>query len=290
MKSDLAKNRAAVLDWYRPRRRAYAWRRGRRDPYRTLVSEVMLQQTQAARVEPIFEAFVARFPRIDPLAAASRADVLRAWAGLGYNRRAVALHEAARTIVREHRGRVPNDVGELVRLPGVGPYTASAVVSIGYGASVAALDGNVRRVVARAVRGAEPDEVAAADLASDAQAWLDPAAPGDWNQAIMDIGRLHCRPAPRCEQCPLVARCRFRGAGRVGRSSGRRQSPFEGSARQVRGAVVEVLRQTQRSVSVEALTERTGHGSPAVAAATASLAREGIIEPTRSGRLRLPRC
>ena len=159
MKTDLTQLRAAVLEWYRPRRHAYAWRRGRRNAYRTLVSEVMLQQTQAARVKPIFEAFVARFPGVAALAAASRADVLRAWAGLGYNRRAVALHEAARAIVREHRGRVPNDVGALVRLPGMGPYTASAVASIGYGAPVAALDGNVRRVVARAVRGAEPDEV-----------------------------------------------------------------------------------------------------------------------------------
>jgi len=285
---DLARSRSDVLEWYELRRHAYAWRRGRRSAYRALVSEVMLQQTQAARVEPIFEAFVARFPRVDALAAASRAHVLRAWAGLGYNRRAVALHDAARTIVREHGGRVPNDLDTLIRLPGVGPYTASAVASIGYGEAVAALDGNVRRVVARTVRGAEPDEVAAADLASDAQAWLDPDAPGDWNQAIMDIGRLFCRPAPRCEDCPLALRCRFRGAGRVGRSSGRRQSPFEGSTRQVRGAVVEVLRQTQRPMSAEALAARTRHSVPAITRAMETLTADGIIERTRSGRLRLP--
>ncbi len=124
--------RSAVLEWYRPRRHAYAWRRGRRSPYRTLVSEVMLQQTQAARVEPIFEAFIARFPDVGTLAEASRADVLRAWAGLGYNRRGVALHEAARVIAREHGGRVPKDGDALRRLPGVGPYTAAAVASIGY--------------------------------------------------------------------------------------------------------------------------------------------------------------
>jgi len=288
MQTDLAQLRAAVLEWYRPRRRAYTWRRGRRNAYRTLVSEVMLQQTQAARVEPIFEVFVARFPRVDALAAASRADVLRAWSGLGYNRRAVALREAARAIVRDHGGRVPRDVGALVQLPGVGPYTAAAVASIGYGDPVAALDGNVRRVVARAFRGAEPDEVPAADLVSDAQAWLDPTAPGDWNQAIMDIGRLFCRPAPRCEDCPLAPRCRFRGAGRPGRPSGRRQSRFEGSPRQVRGAVVRELRSV-RSASAEALAERTGHSPTAVATATAALTAEGIIERTRSGRFRLPR-
>ena len=145
-----------MLEWYRPRRHAYAWRRGRRSPYRTLVSELMLQQTQASRVEPIFERFLGRFPEVRALADASRADVLRAWAGLGYNRRAVALHEAADTIARDHHARVPRDVDALVRLPGVGLYTAAAVASIGFGDPVAALDGNVRRVVARALRGAEP--------------------------------------------------------------------------------------------------------------------------------------
>jgi A/G-specific adenine glycosylase len=287
MTTDLTRLRAAVLEWYRPRRHAYAWRRGRRNAYRTLVSEVMLQQTQAARVEPIFEAFVTRFPRVDALASASRADVLRAWSGLGYNRRAVALHESARAVVRDHGGHVPRNVDALVRLPGVGPYTAAAVASIGYGDPVAALDGNVRRVAARAVRGAEPDEVPAADLVSDAQAWLDPTAPGDWNQAIMDIGRLYCRPAPRCEDCPLAPRCRFRGVGRAGRPSGRRQSRFEGSPRQVRGAVVRELRSV-RSATAGALAERTGHTLAAVVTATAALTTEGIIERTRSGRFRLP--
>ena len=249
----------------------------------------MLQQTQARRVEPIFESFVERFRGVGALAEASRADVLRAWAGLGYNRRAVALHRAARAIVRDHRGRVPRDVDALVRLPGIGPYTAAAVASIGHGAPVAAVDTNVRRIVARAAHGAEPYEVLAGRLALDAQAWLDPSAPGEWNQALMDVGRLHCRPAPRCDGCPLAPGCRFRGAGRHGRPSGRRrQSPFEGSARQVRGAVVETLRRTNGSATAEALAERTGHGSTAIASATETLAGEGIIERTRSGRFRLP--
>ena len=248
----------------------------------------MLQQTQAPRVEPIYERFLATFPGVRALAEAERADVLRSWAGLGYNRRAVALHEAARTIVREHGGRVPRSVETLVRLPGVGPYTAAAVASIGYGDPVAALDGNVRRVVARVVHGAEPDEVNTADLAESAQAWLDPSAPGAWNQALMDIGRLFCRPAPRCDGCPVASDCRFLGAGRQGRSSGRRQSAFEGSPRQVRGAVVRVLR-TARSASTEVLAERTSRSVAAVATATAALTAEGIVERTRSGRFRLPR-
>jgi len=248
----------------------------------------MLQQTQASRVEPIFESFVARFPHVAVLAEASRADVLRAWAGLGYNRRAIALHQAARAIVRDHGGRVPREVGALTRLPGVGPYTAAAVASISHGAPVAAIDSNVRRIVARAVHGAEPDEVPFGRLALDAQAWLDPSAPGEWNQALMDLGRVHCRPAARCDGCPLAPGCAFRAAGRTGRPSGRRQSRFEGSARQVRGAVVETLRRTRRSVSAETLAERTGFGAGAIARVNDALAREGIIERTRSGRFRLP--
>jgi len=282
----LAQLRSAALEWYWPRRHAYAWRRGPTSPYRTLVSEVMLQQTQAARVEPIFEAFIARFPDIGALAEASRADVLRAWAGLGYNRRGVALHEAARAIVRDHDGRVPRDQVALRRLSGVGAYTAAAVASIGYGEPVSAMDTNVRRITARAIHGAEPDEVAPDRLADDAQAWLDPSAPGEWNQALMDLGRVFCRPAPRCRDCPLASHCRFRAAGRTARPSGRRQPPFEGSPRQVRGAVVEALR-TRRSATAEALADRTGHPPRAIAAATESLMRDGILELTRSDRFRL---
>jgi A/G-specific adenine glycosylase len=246
----------------------------------------MLQQTQAARVEPIFEAFIARFPDVGALAGASRADVLRAWAGLGYNRRAVALHEAARSVVRDHGGRVPPGREALLRLPGVGPYTAAAVASIGYGEPVAAVDTNVRRICARAIHGAEPGDVPVDRITGDAQAWLDPSAPGEWNQALMDLGRVHCRPAPRCEVCPLEDHCRFSAAGRTGRPSGRRQSPFEGSARQVRGAVVEVLR-GRRSASAEVLAEQTGHRARAITAALETLVTDGILERTRSGRVRL---
>jgi A/G-specific adenine glycosylase len=246
----------------------------------------MLQQTQAARVEPLFLAFLARFPEVVSLAAASRADVLRAWSGLGYNRRAVALHEAARAIVADHRGRIPRDVDALRRLPGVGPYTAAAVASIGHGEPVAAVDTNVRRVCARAIHGAEPDEVAAAVLAADADGWLDRADPGTWNQALMDLGRVACRPAPRCDVCPLATICRFRAAGRTSRPSGRRQPPFEGSARQVRGAVVRLLRD-RRSATEATIVHRTGHAPRAVRAAAAALVGEGLLDRTPSGRLRL---
>jgi A/G-specific adenine glycosylase len=145
-----------LMEWFEPRRRAYPWRQPDPDPYAVLVSEVMLQQTQASRVAPSFERFMRSFPTVDALATAPAAEVVRAWAGLGYNRRAVALWEGARTIVSRHGGRIPDHPSMLSELPGVGPYTAAAVASIAYGWPVPALDTNVRRVLARAVFGVEP--------------------------------------------------------------------------------------------------------------------------------------
>src|SRR5262245_60007442 len=141
--------RAALLAWYRPRPHDYPWRTTDPDPYAVLVSEVMLQQTQAARVAPAYRTFLQRFPDVRTLASAARAELLRAWGGLGYPRRALALREAARAIVRDHGCVVPSDPDVLLALPGVGPYTAAAVASIAFGAPVAAIDTNVRRVTAR---------------------------------------------------------------------------------------------------------------------------------------------
>ena len=281
--------RAAVRAWYGPRRRAYAWRR-RPTPYRVLVSEVMLQQTQTPRVDRPFRTFVRRFPSVRSLAAASRAEVLRAWAGLGYNRRAVNLHEAARTIVLEHGGRVPASVEALRRLPGVGPYTAAAVASIAFGAPAAAVDVNVERISSRFHLGVEPHQLSRAEVRRLADGWLDRDHPGDWNQALMDIGREHCRPVPRCVGCPLALDCSFRkggrGPGREGMAT-RRDGPaprrpssgqprFEGSFRQVRGAVVAALRDRER-ITLRGLVEATGHDADRVVAAVAALAEEGMV-------------
>jgi len=278
-----------VLAWYRPRRESYPWRRVATDPYRILVTEVMAQQTQAPRVASAFVPFVDRFPSIEALAAASRADVLRAWASLGYNGRAVALHEAAKEIVREHAGIVPRDVRALLALPGVGPYTAAAVASIAYGEPVAAIDTNVRRVIARAARGAEPDELSAAELSASAEAWLDRRNPGTWNQAVMDVGRALCRPVtPRCDQCPLARWCSFAVSGREGRRTARRQSRFEGSPRQVRGVVVQTLRALPEASRAEIASE-TGLGADRVGAAVEALLRDGLVEQAGRDRVRLHR-
>jgi A/G-specific adenine glycosylase len=269
--------RRALMAWYRPRRQAYPWRMGDVDAYRVLVSEVMLQQTQAARVAPAFEAFVARFPTVEALAEAPLADVIRAWSGLGYNRRAVALSQAARAIVRNHGGRVPPDVDRLRALPGIGPYTASAVASIAFGARVPAIDTNVRRVVARAVLGREPISVSTKEVTVAARAFLDGASPGTWNQAVMDLGRVVCRPRPRCEVCPIARWCPSVSTGRretlVRRGTGRR---FEGSTREARGAVLDAVRGAGR-LSVASVVARTGLSPDRVADAVTTLARDGLI-------------
>jgi A/G-specific adenine glycosylase len=277
-----------VWDWYAPRARLYAWRRGRPEAYRTLVSELMLQQTQAPRVEPLFKVFMRRFPTVASLARASRADVLRAWAGLGYNRRAVYLHAAARAVVRDHRGRVPTDIDALRSLAGVGPYTAAAVASIAGGEPVAAIDVNVRRIVGRVGFGERSPSTAAVDSA--AGRWVDRDDPGGWNQALMDIGREHCRAVPRCDGCPLARACRWRRSHRAGspvERTTRRQGRFEGSMRQVRGRVVDVLR-SRPSAGRNALARETGFDTDRLELALDGLVRDGVVE--LAGRsYRLPR-
>jgi A/G-specific adenine glycosylase len=278
--------RRALRAWYRPRREGYPWRRHAIDPYAVLVSEVMLQQTQAARVAAAFDRFLRRFPNVSSLAAAEPADVLRVWSGLGYHRRAVALHEAARTIVRVHSGEVPGDPEALQHLPGVGPYTASAVASIAFGRPVVAMDVNVRRVASRVVLGREPQRDDPR-IAAAARVLLDRRDPATWNQAMMDLGREVCRPTPRCEVCPFEPWCRFRRGGRAGRpAAAPRQSPFEGSNRQVRGRIVAVLRE-RPSAGLSGLAAATGFGADRIGSAVTGLVRDGIVE--RRGRsFRLP--
>jgi A/G-specific adenine glycosylase len=267
--------REALLAWYRPRPHEYPWRIEDPDPYAVLVSEVMLQQTQAPRVAPIFRGFMARFPDVGVLSSVARAELLRAWAGLGYHRRALALREAARAIVRDHGGEVPRDVASLRALPGVGPYTAAAVASIAFGVPVAAVDTNVRRITARVVHGAEPEKIPARLLQAEADAMVDPASPGEWNQALMDLGRFVCRPEPRCAECPLAKGCRFALEGGSPHPSARRQPAFEGSTRQARGRVLAELRE-RGGASVLELSTGTGMPVERTSRAAASLAEDGL--------------
>jgi len=210
--------RRALLAWYRRNARPMPWR-ATRDPYRIWVSEVMLQQTQVATATPYYERFVARFPDVGALAAAREDDVLALWSGLGYYRRARALHAAARFVAREHAGRVPASPDAFGALPGVGRYTLGAVLSIGFGARLPALDGNVARVLARwHARPWQVRKPADARVLWALATRLVPARgahPGDWNQALMELGATVCTPrAPRCEACPVARWCRARTLGR----------------------------------------------------------------------------
>ena len=248
----------------------------------------MLQQTQASRVAPVFDRFLGRFPTVEALAGARAGDVIRAWDGLGYNRRAVSLHRAARLVVAEHASVVPREFDELVALPGVGPYTAAAVASIAYGAPIPAIDTNVARVVGR-ISGA----ASRADVRVAAEALLDRRAPGAWNQAVMDLGRSVCVRRPDCAACPIRSTCS--SADRATPPDPRRAPPrFEGSARQLRGAVVGELRRAGR-LSVASLASRLGRDTSRVLDAVRSLEADGLVaaEPSALdgrvvGRVRLP--
>ncbi len=204
----LRKVRRKLLRWYERNRRDLPWRRTR-DPYRIWLSEVMLQQTRVAAVEPYYLRFLRLFPTVEALARARPQRVLRAWAGLGYYTRARALHATARKI--RAAGRFPSTYQEWLALPGVGPYTAAAVASIACGRPHAVLDGNVRRVLSRLFASAD-------GLEEKADALLDRKRPGDFNQALMELGATVCLPrAPLCAKCPLAEECRARRSGTVAR-------------------------------------------------------------------------
>jgi A/G-specific adenine glycosylase len=212
---EIAAQRDTLLRWYRRSRRDLPWRRTR-DPYLVWVSEVMLQQTTVKAVMPFYEAFTARFPTVAALAAAREEEVVALWSGLGYYHRARNLRRGARHVVERHQGRFPRTLPEALAVPGVGLYTASAVLSIAHGLPLPVVDGNVRRVLARlfALRGdAWRSDAPFYNLADGL---LDPDAPGDWNQALMELGATVCAPRrPACPACPLRNRCLARSAGIV---------------------------------------------------------------------------
>lgn len=240
--SHIARLHRALLRWYRSHGRDLPWR-GNHDPYQILVSEFMLQQTQVARVIDAFHAWIVRFPTVQSLARASRRQVLLAWRGLGYNRRALHLHEAARAIVDLHRGELPRDVSVLMTLPGIGPYTARAVACFGMGMRTAVVDVNVERILVRvaALERKPPARVLQqmADHVLPRRSWY------DWNQALMDLGAMICTAtAPQCTQCPLRRVCTSAGthatvATRARQTGALREPP----RRYFRGRVVDLLRE-----------------------------------------------
>ncbi len=216
MSRDETDARQRLLRWYRRHRRDLPWRRTQ-DPYRIWVSEIMLQQTRVETVLPYFERFLERFPSLEALARAEAEEVLGAWSGLGYYRRARLLHRAAGQVAADG-GELPRDLSGLRALPGIGDYTAAAIGSIAFGLVAPAIDGNVERVVAR-YRGIDGDPrrgEARRNIRTAAAELIDEDCPGDSNQALMELGATLCRPSrPICSDCPLVADCHARAVGRM---------------------------------------------------------------------------
>ena len=275
MLADLTDVRHAVLAWYAAGHRDLPWR-GTTDPYAILVSEVMLQQTQASRVAERFPRFMARFPTADALAKADVADVLAEWSGLGYNRRARALHEAARAIVRDGW---PRDVGALERLPGVGPYTARAIASTAFGRRVGVVDTNVRRWLSRRFGisgGSALQEIA--DRLAQLGSSRDLAEAATWTHATMELGARVCRAAaPGCASCPIAAGCPSRDA--APHVPVPRQAAYRGSPRAYRGTLIQLLAATPgRSLPLTAARTALAALSPRIGPALGDAAFDGVVD------------
>ncbi len=280
---------AAVLQWWEGRRRELPWRETR-DPWAVLVCEVMAQQTQLARVAERWGPFLERFPTPAACADEPVAEVLRWWTGMGYNRRAVNLHRCAREVVARHDGCLPRMLPELLALPGIGPYTARAVLAFAFEADAAIVDTNTARVLARW----EGRRLTAGAAQTAADAALPSGAAWAWNQAMLDLGATVCtRRTPRCDTCPVADRCTWAIAGHPlpdpadgSAGVGRAQSRFEGSDRQGRGRLVEALR--AGPVDLEEVATIAGWPDQPERAEriTARLVADGLVA-LEDGRLRL---
>lgn len=303
----------ALAAWWEANARDLPWRFGRATPWGVLVSEVMSQQTQMSRVVPYWTAWMAKWPDARALAVAPKAEVITAWGRLGYPRRALRLQECAQVVTMRYDGKLPCTYDELVALPGVGDYTASAVLSFAYGRRAAVIDTNIRRVLSRVFRGQESLGGSASPLERE-MAWRllpeDSPRPQPcqryqasrarskvassvmWNQSVMELGALICTAkSPLCSQCPLVERCAFFQAGcpGLGQRRTRPRQRFQGTDRQVRGLVLGALREldageTLSRERVEGLWENSAQ----LASCVASLDDDGLIEILPNGSLRLP--
>ena len=285
----------AVLAWSAGRRDDLPWRHTR-DPWAILVSELMLQQTQASRVAPRWLQFLARFPTVADCASAPVGDVVTEWAGLGYNRRAVNLHRAAVQVVESHGGVVPADLDDLLRLPGLGPYTARAVLAFAFEEDVAVVDTNVGRILARQ-RGERLTARAAQTFADD----VVPVGRGwSWNQGMLDLGALVCtKRSPSCAKCPVAPSCAwFRSGAKdpdpaIGSAAvSKGQSRFVGSFREGRARLLDVLRSgvEVRPDGLRAAcgwNDRDGGDLDAIRAAE-SLVRDGLAVESSDGAFSLP--
>lgn len=290
-----ARIRRMLLDWYRQHGRSHLPWRLTRDPYRILVSEFMLQQTQVDRVLPKYEAFIERFPDVAALAVASTADVLRMWKGLGYNSRAVRLKQIAQVVAERYGCVMPSDEQTLATLPGIGPYTVAAVRAFAFDCDEAALDTNVRRVTHRVLHGLEhPPAVPQTKLDADARALVPSGRGHDWNSAMMDLGATICTArAPKCLICPLQQACAAApiDASRLEQArirNSRKRSPqeaipFERTTRYARGRIIDRLRELPAGKRISLLdlhddvTSRIGRTAEELETLITALERDGLV-------------
>jgi A/G-specific adenine glycosylase len=269
----------AAIRWYDRNKRDLPWREPGVSAWGVLVSEVMLQQTPVVRVLPAWQEWMARWPTPTALAAEPPAEAIRAWGRLGYPRRALRLHQCAMALVSTYDGRVPSDLDDLLKLPGVGTYTARAVAAFAYGQRQPVVDTNVRRLVARAVKGVAD---ARADLAAvDELLPEQPARAARASVAFMELGALICTArAPRCTDCPLWEMCAWRKAGQpAGTGPSRRPQAYAGTDRHVRGLLLAVLREATAPVSRTRLDLVWTDGEQRDRA-LAGLVADGLVEPT----------
>ncbi|WP_171244747.1 A/G-specific adenine glycosylase [Knoellia koreensis] len=281
-----------ILRWYAGAARDLPWRRDDARPWGVFVSEVMLQQTPVARVLPVWQEWLRRWPAPADLAAEPPGEAVHAWGRLGYPRRALRLHAAAVAIVADHEGAVPSTEAELLTLPGVGTYTAAAVATFAFGERTTVVDTNVRRVLARVVEGREYAAPSPTRAELDVAAGLVPEHPASartWSVAVMELGALVCTArAPRCEDCPVASLCAWRLAGRPAHDGPpRRGQAWEGTDRQLRGILLAALRDANSPVSrgtLEALSDNEIQRERCLD----SLVADGLVEPLDGDRFALP--
>lgn len=277
----------AVIGWYRRHARLLPWRSADRTAWAVMVSEFMLQQTPVGRVLPVWEEWLRRWPSPADLAAEPSGEAVRAWGRLGYPRRALRLHAAAAAITERHGGRVPADEEDLLALPGVGAYTAAAIAAFAHGRRAVVLDTNIRRVFSRILQGEalpRPSMTAAESRLARALLPADDADAAEWNVAVMELGALVCTArAPRCDDCPLAARCAWLAAGRPPADHRPTGQAWAGTTRQLRGALLAVVREATGPVDVGVLLgTATGTATGSVAGPSAGPSGEPPVRYRRA--------
>ena len=281
-----------VLDWYDDHARELPWRGLEATPWSVLVSELMLQQTPVARVLPVHAAWLERWPDPAALAAEPTGEAVRMWGRLGYPRRALRLHAAAVAIVERHGGEVPSSYDDLLALPGVGDYTASAIASFAFGQRHVVLDTNVRRVLTRAVAGRELPVPAVTRAERDLAASLlpdDPSTAATWAVATMELGALVCTARqPSCDACPIAQLCAWRAAGFPAYDGPpRRGQAWAGTDRQCRGRIMALARETEGSVGLDSI-ESAWPSADQRERCLAALVADGLLTQVTPGRFALP--